>query len=279
VPQKPSNQIQVVKASGEREPFSPEKVRESIKRSGASHELANDVLKLVEHELYDGITTHEIYKYVFQHLRKMGTHLASKYNLKRAIMGLGPSGYPFEKFLAKILESDGYKTAVGQSVRGKCVRHEVDVIAEKGGKKHTIEAKFHNKSGLKTDTKVALYVYARFLDVSAGDGFDEGWLVTNTKLTRDARIYCECVGLNYMSWDKPEGYSLRELVERSGLYPVTALTTLNQRDKTSLLREGIVTCKDLLKNLESVPRNKRERVKEEAQKVCNLDNNSVNLYQ
>lgn len=274
MPQKNPKQIHVTKASGEREPFSPEKVRESIKRSGVSRELANDVLKLVEPELYDGITTHEIYQRVFQHLREIGTHVASKYSLKRSIMELGPSGYPFEKFLAKILESDGYQVAVGQQVRGKCAWHEVDVIAEKDGEKHMIEAKFHNEGGLKTDTKVALYIYARFLDVSVGDGFDKGWLVTNTKLTRDARVYCECVGLKYMSWNKPEGYSLREVVERSGLYPVTALTTLSRHDKTTLLREGIVTCKDLLSSLNKIPKNKRARVQEEAQKVCSFNNAS-----
>ena len=274
MPQKSPKQIQVTKASGEREPFLPEKVRESIKRSGASRELANDVLKLVEPELYDGITTHEIYQRVFQHLRKIGTHVASKYSLKQSIMELGPSGYPFEKFLAKVMEAEGYQVAVGQKVRGKCVWHEVDVIAEKDGKKHLIEAKFHNESGLKTDTKVALYIYARFLDASSGDGFDEGWLVTNTKLTRDARIYCECVGLNYMSWDKPQGRSLRETVERSGLYPVTVLTTLNRREKSTLLGEGIVTCKDLLTNLKAIPQSKRSKVQEEAQKVCNFNNAS-----
>jgi hypothetical protein len=269
----PKKQIQIIKASGKQEPFSDEKVLKSLKRAGASRELATDVLNLVKPELYDGITTHEIYQHVFKHLRETGTHIASKYNLKRAIMELGPSGYPFEKFLAKVFESNGYQVAVGQQVRGKCVWHEVDVIAEKEGEKHMVEAKFHNESGLKTDTKVALYVYARFLDISSGDGFDKGWLVTNTKLTRDARAYCDCVGLNYMSWDKPSGQSLRETVERSGLYPVTALITLNHHEKSTLLGEGIVTCKELLNNLKSVPQKKRSRVKEEAQKVCSLNHN------
>lgn len=264
---KTGNPIQVIKASGEREPFSEEKVRISLRRAGVGRELAEDVLKIVEAELRDGISTREIYQRIFRHLRETGTHLASKYNLKRALMELGPSGYPFEKFFAKVLESEGYQTAVDQQVRGKCVWHEVDIVAEKDGVKQMIEAKFHNESGLKTDTKVALYVYARFLDVSAGNGFDEGWLVTNTKLTRDAKTYCECVGLKYVSWNHPEGHSLRELVERSKLYPVTALTTLNAREKTTLLGEGIVTCKELVANLERIPKNKRSVVANEARQL------------
>ena len=267
MPKRIANLIQVVKASGEREPFSKEKVLISLRRAGVGRELAEDVLKIVESELYEGIPTREIYRHIFQHLRENGTHLASKYNLKRALMELGPSGYPFEKFFAKILESEGYQTAVGQQVRGKCVWHEVDVVAEKDGVKQMVEAKFHNESGLKTDTKVALYVYARFLDVSAGNGFNEGWLVTNTKLTGDAKTYCDCVGLKYVSWDHPEGRSLRELVERNKLYPVTALTTLSSHEKATLLGEGIVTCKELVTNLERVPKSKRGAVADEARQL------------
>ena len=260
-------QITVIKASGDREPFSEEKVRTSLRRSGASPELADDVLEVVRSELYDGISTKEIYQRVFQHLREIGAHLASKYNLKRAIMELGPSGYPFEKFLARVFDSAGYQTAVGQQVRGKCIWHEVDVLAEKDGVKHMIEAKFHNENGLKTDTKVALYVHSRFLDISAGGGFDKGWVITNTKLTRDARTYCECVGLRYMSWNKPEGQSLREMVEKSELYPITALISLNPQEKTLLLEEGIVVCKDLLTNLKSVSKGKRSAVEAEVRKL------------
>jgi len=267
VPRETAEQITVVKASGDRESFSEEKVLDSLKRAGANRELAEDVLKTVEAELYEGISTKEIYQHVFRHLQETGAHLASKYNLKRAIMELGPSGYPFEKFLARVFESEGHQTAVGQQIRGKCVWHEVDVIAEKDGMKKMIEAKFHNENGIKTDTKVALYVWARYLDVSAGDGFDEGWLVTNTKLTRDARIYADCVGLKYMSWSRPAGQSLRELVERSGLYPVTALISLSPQEKATLLGEGIVACKDLPDNLESVPRAKRKAVEEEVRKL------------
>jgi len=267
MPKRTAHLIQVLKASGEREPFSEEKVRLSLRRAGVGRELAEDVLKIVESELYDGISTREIYRHIFQHLRETGTHLESKYNLKRALMELGPSGYPFEKFFAKVLESEGYQTAVGQQIRGKCVWHEVDVVAEKDGIKQMIEAKFHNENGIKTDVKVALYVYARFLDVSAESGFDEGWLVTNTKLTGDAKTYCECVGLKYVSWDHPEGRSLRELVERTKLYPVTALTTLSSHEKSTLLGEGIVTCKELVDNLERIPKNKRAAVGDEARRL------------
>ncbi|NIT04068.1 ATPase [Candidatus Saccharibacteria bacterium] len=263
-----SKSVQVKKASGEYEPFSEEKVRASLKRVGVQKGVADDVIKILEKELYDGITTHEIYKHVFEHLRSRGVHLASKYNLKRAVMSLGPSGYPFEKFFAKILAEEGFKVKVGETVQGRCVDHEVDIVAQKGGKRYMVEAKFHNRTGLKTDTKVALYVYGRFLDISQADGFEEGWLVTNTRVTREARRYSSCVGIKVISWDYPQNFSLRYLVEKTGLYPVTALETLSQSDKQTLLEEDIVTCKELLKNLTLIPKSKRVKVKAEAQKIC-----------
>ena len=263
----PSNRILVKKASGELEPFDHEKVKNSLQRAGANPQLATDILKMVESEIYEGIPTRKIYQKVFAHLRSAGTHLAARYNLKRALMELGPTGYPFERYFARLLEHDGYNTLVGQQIKGKCVWHEIDVVAEKEGGKFMIEAKYHNVPGIKTDTKVALYVYARFLDVSAGDGFTQGWLVTNTKLTRDARHYCECVGLKYLSWDRPDGGGLRDLIEKTPLYPVTILQTLSPKEKSTLLGEGIVTVQDLLKNLESIPARKRADAQKEAQNL------------
>jgi len=46
-------------------------------------------------------------------------------------MELGPSGFPFENYLSQILNEIGYKVQVGKIINGKCVTHEIDVIAEK----------------------------------------------------------------------------------------------------------------------------------------------------
>src|SRR3989304_1632348 len=166
MPKRTAHLIQVLKASGKREPFPEEKVRLSLRRAGRGRELAEDVLKIVESELYDGISTREIYRHIFQHLRETGTHLESKYNLKRALMELGPSGYPFEKFFAKVLESEGYQTAVGQQIRGKCVWHEVDVVAEKDSIRPVTAVKCHTESSVKPVVVFPPPFYARFLDVS-----------------------------------------------------------------------------------------------------------------
>ena len=49
-------------------------------------------------------------------------------------MKLGPTGYPFEDFIAKLLQADGYETKVRQILKGECITHEIDVIAEKNNK-------------------------------------------------------------------------------------------------------------------------------------------------
>ena len=50
--------------------------------------------------------------------------------LKQAIMELGPSGFPFEQFVAELLKCRGYQIKVGVIVEGHCVNHEIDVKFE-----------------------------------------------------------------------------------------------------------------------------------------------------
>jgi predicted RecB family endonuclease len=236
--------IKVLKASGKLEPFSPQKVRRSLSRIGVAEPAREEILAALVEGIYDGIPTSEIYARLLKLIQASSPHLAPKYNLRRAIGELGPSGYPFEDFFAGVLKARGYDAAVRQEVAGNCVRHEIDVVAQRAGQRLMVECKFHNRAGVKSDVKDALYVYARFLDV--GKSFDEGWLVTNTKMTSQARAYAACVGLRVISWDYPEDFSLRSLVEETRLYPITALTALSGGEKKELLARGIVFCKDLV---------------------------------
>lgn len=268
-------QIQVIKASGESEPFSEEKVRSSLKRAGVSLELIDKILNELKPKLREGITTKEIYDHVFKFLRELESRFASKYNLKNAVMELGPTGYPFEKFVAGILKQEGYEVKTNQIVQGNCVSHEIDVVALKdpsagsGQAKHyMIECKFHNQPGLKVDIKIALYVYARFLDVKK-DNFDQAWLVTNTKITPDVITYAQCVDLKVISWDYPVEASLPILIQKSGLSPITVLLSLNQNQKKGLLEAGIVFCSDLIKQeVDFLPPQVLEKARNEAQKIC-----------
>lgn len=238
--------LQVVKASGEKEPFSEEKVRVSIRRAGIPKELQEQVLDHVKSKLYENIKTSEIYHHIVEFL---GTSKApftkSKYSLKQAIMDLGPTGYPFEDFVAEILKTKGYQTQVRVVLAGKCVTHEIDVIAIKNSEKAIIEVKFHNMPGTKTGIHEALYTKARFNDVVEKNDFNQAWLVTNTKISQDAITYAVCMGMKVVSWNYPEGESLRDLIENARLHPITALATLSQSQKQDLLENHVVLCKNI----------------------------------
>jgi Holliday junction resolvase len=272
-----SKELKVLKHSGEYEPYSERKVRESLTRAGADEELIDTIVARVRGELYDGISTREIYHHVFELLRELQSSLVSSYSLKRAIMELGPSGFPFERFLAGVLEAHGYTVAVDQTVQGKCVDHQIDVIARKGRRHFLVEAKFHNQPGIKSDIKDALYTYARFLDVReawveiAGHRghLHQAWLITNTKVTSKVREYARCAGMRITSWDYPSRASLRGMVEESGLLPLTCLQSLTPEDKTRLLEEGFLFCRELAdRDVASVPRDRLEEARREALEAC-----------
>lgn len=276
-----SKNIFITKASGEKVPFSAEKLRQSLRRAGAGEEAMDSIVKEIGQRLYPEITTKEIYRRAFSMLRRASAYLAAKYKLKKALQELGPSGYPFEKYVGEILKHEGYQTKVGQIVQGHCVQHEVDVIASKDDQHFMIECKFHSDQVRKCDVKIPLYIHSRFLDVEKawqqrpghGHKFHQGWVVTNTRFTTDAIQYGTCAGLNLVSWDFPKKGSLRERIDGSGLHPITCLTTLTKKEKQLLLDKGIVLCQELCQNGQllkeiGVQPAREKKVMEEARLIC-----------
>lgn len=240
--------MRITKADGTQEDFDPHKLVRSLERSGAEEEVAQNVLRDIERELYDGITTQEIYRRAFARLREHKRPVAARYSLKRAVLEFGPSGFPFEAYLAELFRAEGYETKIDQMIKGRCVEHEVDVVLQKSGAYTYVEAKFHNVAGFKTDLKTVLYVKARVEDITAamgGKSAVSGLVVTNTKFTSHAVQYSSCAGLELLGWEQPRGRNLHDRIEQKGLYPVTALTTLSRREKAALLQSRVVLCNAL----------------------------------
>lgn len=200
-------------------------------------------------------------------------------------MELGPSGFPFEKYFAAILQHMGYSVQTGVILQGACVKHEVDVIAEKENQHEMVECKFHQQQGTFCNVKTPLYIHSRFKDVEAG--FDnsssknktlhQGWVVTNTRFTTDAIQYGTCAGLKLMGWNYPYGNSLNDLIDKTGLYPLTALTSITKKEKQTLLRHDIVLCKEIinkpgiLKQV-AIAQTKHKAILQEAEELCkNID--------
>ncbi len=272
----------ITKLDGTTEAFDEEKLRQSLSHAGASGAVANEIVAHIQRELTPGMTTSHIYRHAKSLLRKHTDHpVAARYSLRRAILELGPSGYPFEQILGEVFRLQGYQVEVGRMINGKCVEHEVDVVARNKDKLILGEAKFHNNQGFKTDVKVALYIHARFLDLQAADfaglcpkgGTTESWLMTNTKFTDAAIRYGNCVGLTMIGWGYPRKGNVQDLIERTGLHPLSSLTTLSKREKALLYAQGSVLCRNLTENpniLESVgvTGTKVEAVLAEAHRLC-----------
>ncbi len=241
--------ISVLKAVNQKEPYNEEKIRTSLSRAGVPSDLQSEVVSHINKRVYEDIPTQHIYNEVRDYLGKSAyPYTKSLYGLKQAIMDLGPTGYPFEDFVSQILITLGYTTEVRQILRGKCIQHEIDVIAKKENAVAMIEAKFHNALGTRSDVHVPMYTKARFDDVKEQYRLTEAWVITNTKTTSEAIAYAECVGMKIVSWSYPTGKSLRELIESAGLHPITLLTTLSNNDKVQLLQNHVVRCKTIHEN-------------------------------
>lgn len=272
----------IVKTSGDRVHFSEKKLRKSLGHSGAEPEVVDAIVRTLKGELYEGMTTRELHDRAFALLRAYKNVCASRYKLKRAIYELGPTGFPFEKFVRALLNHSDQKAHTNEVYRGACVSHEVDVVARNGNSLTLIECKFHADEGRKCTVKIPLYIHARFSDIRAHMEHNQpeirlkpGWVVTNTRFTRDAQEYGKCVGLYLLSWNLPRGNSLKERIDRHRLYPITVSVLLSAEEKDFLLSRDVVLCRQLLEapyllNQLQLSEERRKRVLEESRLLCNL---------
>ncbi len=249
-----SLEIIVKKANGEREAFDPQKLTDSLGLAGASKKETEEVLSKVESILYHDIPTKKIYRKAFSELKNLKKSVAVSYSLNEAVMELGPTGFPFERFVAKVFSRLGYETEVGVRMRGMCIEHEIDFLACHDSHIFIAETKFHNEHGLKSNLQTALYVKARFDDLWESPYLSKEtkphsvWLITNTKFTDSALTYGECAGITMVSWNYPQKDNLQELIEKSRLHPVTAISSLSKSEKKRLLQQNVVLCRDLLEH-------------------------------
>lgn len=272
----------IIKGDGTKEPFEVVKLIGSLRRSGTNASLAEEVAARVARWVKDGMTTTAIYEEAFRLLRKEENVSAARYSMRRAILELGPTGFPFEKFFAALMHAKGYETSYGITVQGRCIDHEVDVVMRKGDKAIGAELKFHNAPAFKTDLKTALYVRARYWDIQWGaedrkekSGIDEGWLVTNTKFTSKAIEYSNCSGIKLLGWSYPDGASLSDFIRETKLYPVTVLTSLSQNEKMRLLESGVTMCHMVAENPDTlqaigISGKKQAGVIEESVSLCKI---------
>lgn len=278
------NSFEVIKATGEREAFELSKLKKSLGNAGAQPDVTNSVIKDLEDGGFftDGVSTRKIYREAYKLLKQKSARIAGRYKLKEALLDLGPSGYPFEILISELFRKLGYKTQVGLNVKGECVSHEIDVIAEKDSEYLIMECKFHNRQNHYCNVTIPLYVRSRFLDVKNAliiqpeykNKKHRGWLVTNTRFTADAMEYATCMDLRLLSWSFPRDNGLKNLIGRTGLHPVTCLSVIEKSEKQLLLKNDIVLASQICEDIQILTRlgfDKRRAkfIQQEAIEICN----------
>ncbi len=272
----------IIKASGVEVDFDPLKLRASLQRAGASADEAEAVVRAIAQDWHSGLTTKALYRRAYRMLRRHNRMAASRYSLKQALLALGPSGYPFEALVAHLLKADGFSVQKGVVQSGRCISHEVDILASRENKIIFGECKFRNAQHLTNDVKVVLYVRARFEDLCQGEWSDwlrqdrniECFVFTNTRYTQDALRYGECSAMTLVSWDTPASNSLRDRINRTGVHPLTCLSSLTKTEKAALIASyHLVLVQELLQRAHAleamgINQNRQKQILREAEALC-----------
>jgi hypothetical protein len=241
----------VIKADGTRQLFDREKVVRTCLRMGANRRIAFEVAERVESSLYDGISTSKILQMTFRLLRKHQPATRHLLDLRRGL-SLMDSKPEFERFVQILLAHDGFEVAPNRLLTGKCVTHEVDAIARKGGLTYFVEAKHHVNYHTPTGLDESRIARAILEDVTEGFELgrsslkvDRAMIVTNTRYSEHAMRYGECRNILQIGWSSPVNLSLQNMIEEKKLYPLSCLRGLKRETKTKLVNSGIVLMKQL----------------------------------
>ena len=273
--------MNIVKHSGAIVVFSPDKLRSSLTKSGANASVVDDIMKKIQNEIYEGISTKKIYKMAFALLKKKANSHAARYNLREAIRLLGPAGFFFEKYIARLFASEGSETMTNVTLLGKCVSHEVDVVFKKNDVVTMVECKFHMGREAASDVKIPMYILSRFNDLkdkkhpifTEKDMISECWIVNNNRFTSDAIDFAKCSGLRLLSWDYPPNDNLKTKNDTNGLYPITCLTTLTIAEKDKLLNLDIILVREIANSADLLDKiglspNRIKNVLRESSELC-----------
>lgn len=245
-------QANIIKSSGKEEAFHKGKFCESLVSAGAPEAMVTEICEKVAGELEPGMTTSDLFRKASRYLMKKHPKAGVRYGLKQGVADLGPAGFLFEQFVETALQALGHKTKRNQMMQGHCVDHEIDVLGEKDNTHYLIEAKYHNKKGIKTPLDVVMYAGARCEDIAKHHREALGekkehcmWLFTNTKFTSKAIAYARCRGIKLTGWDYPKEENLQKLIERHALYPVTVLPSVGHFEREQFAKENIMLARDL----------------------------------
>ncbi|MEM5874575.1 MAG: restriction endonuclease [Candidatus Aenigmatarchaeota archaeon] len=244
--------LYVIKADGSKQLFDKEKIFYTCIRLGLTVQQAKKVSDEIERKIYDGIHTRKILGMVFKLASEYKPDLKFIMGLKESI-SLLRSKPDFEKFIEKILKNLGYETKTNLIIEGKCIEHEIDIIAKSEKEFLMVEVKHHVNPHEPVPLDIFLKVNSVFQDIKEGFelkkhnfNFTNVLIVCNTKVSQHAMRYGTCKGIKFIAWKYPKENSLEILIEKYKLYPITILKSIEIEETYKLCDAGILTLKDLI---------------------------------
>ncbi|MGE5187917.1 MAG: restriction endonuclease [Betaproteobacteria bacterium] len=244
--------VTITKANGARQHYDPEKIIQTCLRMGATNEEATQIEQQVARMLYDGISTHKILKLIFILMRKSKPAVKHLFDLRKGISLMTPKP-EFEMFVRILLTHSGFEVNPNAVLRGLCGEHEVDAIVSKDGLTYLVEVKHHINYHALTGLDESRIARAILEDVTEGHQkgvtgirIDRAMLLTNTRFSDHATEYGRCRGILQVGWASPANFSLRDLIQKYQLYPISCLRGVNLGTRLRLANAGIVLIKQLL---------------------------------
>jgi hypothetical protein len=242
----------VTKADGSKQPFDKQKIVHTCLRLGATQDVAIQIAQQVEANLYEGITTQKILQTILSLMGKHKPAVKHIVDLKRGISLMDPKR-EFEAFVRVLLTNSGFQVKPNTILRGLCGEHEVDAIATKDGLTYILEAKhhinYHSLTGL-DESRIARAIIEDVTDAYTRGvtktKIDRAMIVTNTKYSEHAINYGICRDILQVGWASPDGFGIRDTVEKYHLYPLSCLRGLSAETRLRFVEVGIVLIKQLL---------------------------------
>ncbi len=271
---------QVTKMNGQVVKYEEQNVRQALQRIGLKEDKIKSILASVRKELTPKIKTSKLFSIVDKELKKKVPWAAARFNLRNAITKLGPAGFHFEKYVASVLSAYGYKTETPDTYQGACIEHEIDVTAEKDGRRVFIEAKFRHDFRAAINIKDTMSTWTRFLDLVDGakldlcPHFDEVWLITNARFTDQSMQFGHCKNMKLVGWNHPEERTFAQMVDLDALYPITILESLTGDELEAFSKANLMLCRDFsdldpdqLANVSGLPETRAKEILTECKQV------------
>jgi hypothetical protein len=244
--------VYITKADGSRQLFDREKVVRTCLKMGVNRSTAYKIVNEVEQQLYDGITTNKIFNLTFRLLRNYKPTIKHFLDLRKSL-SLMDSKPEFEKFVQILLSYNGYSVSGNRLLIGKCVKHEVDGIAQKNDITYFVEAKHHQNYHSPTGLDESRIARAVLEDVIEGYELgknklriDRAMIVTNTRFSEHAKIYGKCRNILQIGWSSPTKIALQNMIEEKKAHPLSCINGLKNSTRTRLVNSGVVLIKQLM---------------------------------